>query len=152
MAVALKYSAGEMGKRRAGRRRTRAEGKIRREIAPRASGGGHWLAICIKLRQAPRTKTGRQVRRNHHGKETLEEGEEVGSDQAVDPTGEVSGIPSPRGEGCFTSDSGLPVEAALFFWGAGTWCSRNGGREWAFGGAMSWRQTCFRGHWLAICI
>jgi len=47
MAVALKYSAGEMGKRRAGRRRTRAEGKIRREIAPRASGGGHWLAICI---------------------------------------------------------------------------------------------------------
>jgi hypothetical protein len=27
-----------------------------------------------------------QVRRNHHGKETLEEGEEVGIDQAVDQT------------------------------------------------------------------
>jgi hypothetical protein len=32
----------------------------------------------------PENETGKQVRRKHHGKETLEEGEEVGSDQAVD--------------------------------------------------------------------
>jgi len=39
--------------------------------------------VHVTLRN-PEIDTGKQVRRKYHGKETLEEGKEAGSDQAVD--------------------------------------------------------------------